>query len=267
MAELEYTKLQLLGSLDAVAAAMRNAAQLVEQYAQLVASLPPYHPVPPILPNGTLPQLPQQPVSTPVADGKRRKRLDDDEGKKKKDKRPKDPNAPKRPASSYLLFQNEVRRSLKEEHPHIANNELLQMIAKAWAEMPQEQKDAYEDRQKAAKDQYLAEKAAYERTKGGVVPAQADASATSPVSAGTEPSPATPAAPIVTPVTPAAKGIPAVAAEASDTEDSSSEEEEEESSNSGSDEEESKPPAKKQKKAPTPPPEPQSKKKHKKTKA
>ncbi|KAI0773695.1 high mobility group box domain-containing protein [Fomes fomentarius] len=91
---------------------------------------------------------------------KRKSRGDDAEGKRKK--KPKDPNAPKRPPSSYLLFQNDVRSELKAKNPGMPNNELLGAISKLWAEMPQEQKDAYEARNRDAKEQWLKKKAVYE---------------------------------------------------------------------------------------------------------
>ncbi|KAI8984941.1 HMG-box, partial [Trametes punicea] len=96
---------------------------------------------------------------------KRKSRGDDGEGKKRA-RKPKDPNAPKRPASSYLLFQNDVRNELKAKNPGMRNNELLSAIAKMWADMPQEQKDEYERRNKVAKDAWLAQKAIYEGKTG-----------------------------------------------------------------------------------------------------
>jgi hypothetical protein len=68
--------------------------------------------------------------------------LDDDDGPKKRRRatKPKDPNAPKRPASSYILFQNEIRKELKEKHPHLTNPELLTMISEMWKKMSDEEK-------------------------------------------------------------------------------------------------------------------------------
>lgn len=62
-------------------------------------------------------------------------------GKRKRVTKVKDPNAPKRPASSYILFQNSIRADLKKEHPNIQNAELLGLIAKQWQEMPEEDKN------------------------------------------------------------------------------------------------------------------------------
>jgi hypothetical protein len=76
----------------------------------------------------------------PVASGKRKADVLEEGGKKKRAKKPKDPNAPKRPASSYLLFQNDIRQELKKKHPNMSHGELLSMISKQWAAMTDEQK-------------------------------------------------------------------------------------------------------------------------------
>jgi hypothetical protein len=86
------------------------------------------------------------PFSDTIAQGGKRKAQadDDDEGdgkKKRKARKPKDPNAPKRPPSSYLLFQNEVRAELKAKFPELPNSELLQMISKRWSAMSDEDKE------------------------------------------------------------------------------------------------------------------------------
>lgn len=81
---------------------------------------------------------------------KRKTQVSDDEdeaegdGKKKKRKTVKkiqDPNAPKRPASSYIVFQNETRGGLKLKYPGISNTDLVQMISKRWASMTDEEKE------------------------------------------------------------------------------------------------------------------------------
>lgn len=83
-------------------------------------------------------QMPPGLAMAPPPTGKRKAR-GDVEGKKTRKK--KDPLAPKRPPSSYLLFQNEVRSELKKTHPGMPNNELLGMIAKQWSEMTQDEKE------------------------------------------------------------------------------------------------------------------------------
>lgn len=75
--------------------------------------------------------------------GKRKRKIDagdDTEAPKRRKRKPKDPNAPKRPASSYIFFQNEVRKKIKASNPNISNSELLTMISKQWQEMSEEDK-------------------------------------------------------------------------------------------------------------------------------
>jgi hypothetical protein len=78
--------------------------------------------------------------------GKRKAAVTEDEpldGTKKRKRiiKPKDPNAPKRPASSYILFQNDVRKDLKEMHPELNNADLLTLISDQWKNMSSEEKD------------------------------------------------------------------------------------------------------------------------------
>lgn len=134
------TSTQLIGSLGAVAETMRNCATFAEQFAQLITPIG-YPGAPMLLPNGQMAQMPP-PHPMEQTGGKRKAPGDEEvEGKRKRKAKPKDPNAPKRPPSSYLLFQNEVRQELKAKHPGVSNNELLAMISQAWGEMPKEQKD------------------------------------------------------------------------------------------------------------------------------
>jgi len=85
--------------------------------------------------------------------------------------KPKDPNAPKRPASSYILFQNEVRKELKERHPELSNADLLSLISEQWKSMSDEQKETYNQAMKTAKAQYSEDKKAYDNR----TPEQVDA--------------------------------------------------------------------------------------------
>lgn len=68
-----------------------------------------------------------------VGDGKKRKR-------EKKAKKIKDPNAPKRPASAYLEFQNAVRAQFREADPNLAYSEVLRKIADTWSHMSADDK-------------------------------------------------------------------------------------------------------------------------------
>ena len=52
----------------------------------------------------------------------------------------KDPDAPKRAASSYIFFQNDLRQELRRQHPEITPAELMGRVSKQWSEMTPEQK-------------------------------------------------------------------------------------------------------------------------------
>jgi len=240
VAQFEYHKMQLIGSLNNVAEQMRACAAVADQFAQLVSHVPYGVPV------GQYPHVAVA-QATPRVPGRKRKAPADDGEGNKRTRAVKDPNAPKRPASSYLIFQNEVRKELKEKHPSISNNELLTMIAKLWSELPKEKKEAYELRQKTAKDQWLAEKAAYD-TQG---------SPDSPITAPVAP-------PVVKPVAkPPSKAVPTPVAT---SEDDSSEAEGSESDES-EEEERSVSPPKKSKKESAPAPKEKAPTKEKKSKA
>ncbi|PCH41544.1 HMG-box [Wolfiporia cocos MD-104 SS10] len=160
-AHFEFQKMQLINSLGTVAEHMRQCANHVEQFAQLVSHV--HYGAGAMQPLGQF-AVPVAPAPVPAAGRKRKAQaLETTDGKKARGaKKLKDPNAPKRPASSYLIFQNDVRSELRKQNPNMPNNELLTMIAKLWSEMPKEKKQEYEDRQKAAKENWLAEKAAYD---------------------------------------------------------------------------------------------------------
>lgn len=56
--------------------------------------------------------------------------------RKKKSKKEQDPNIPKRPLNSYLLYSKDKRAELKKEFPDIAETELRKKMSDAWNELP-----------------------------------------------------------------------------------------------------------------------------------
>jgi len=143
--QTEVSRMQFAQSLNAVADALRNCAHIAENYAAAVR-------------HSGIGLLPE------TAGGKRKAQaLEDGTGKKKRKPRvPKDPNAPKRPASSYLLFQNDIRAELKKKHPGTSHSDLLSMISKQWQQMTEDEKAVYNEATAHAKEKYVAEKAAYD---------------------------------------------------------------------------------------------------------
>jgi len=151
---------------------MRNCAQLAEAFAKVVGA--------PAYSQEAADML--HVASEESGKGKRRFAHSPEDGevtkKRKRNTKPKDPNAPKRPASSYILFQNEVRKELKEQHPNLSNSDLLGMISEQWKHMSDEQKETYNQAMKTAKTQYSEEKKAYDnRTPEEIEAANAAAAA------------------------------------------------------------------------------------------
>ncbi|KAH9483015.1 Non-histone chromosomal protein 6 [Psilocybe cubensis] len=181
-------------SLHAVADSLRSCAHIAEHFAKQLADAE------------YSPELADF-INDESAKGKRRAQLSPEEDgvkKRKRNSKPKDPNAPKRPPSSYILFQNEVRKELKEQHPNLSNQDLLTLIADQWKNMSEEQKAAsrvaYNKAMQTAKDQYTEEKKAYDnRTPQEIEAANAAAAAAASLKKAKPrgPKPAAPPAPAV----------------------------------------------------------------------
>jgi hypothetical protein len=61
-------------------------------------------------------------------------------GKAKKEKKIKDPNAPKRPPSAYILFQNEIREDIRAANPGIAYKDVLNVVSERWKNLSESEK-------------------------------------------------------------------------------------------------------------------------------
>ena len=59
-------------------------------------------------------------------------KIADKAAKTKKIKKIKDPDAPKRTPSAYLLFSNQTRPLLKQQMPHLQAKEIISELAKRW---------------------------------------------------------------------------------------------------------------------------------------
>ncbi|XP_062218765.1 high mobility group B protein 6-like [Phragmites australis] len=82
----------------------------------------------------------------------RKKEKADNIIKKTKEKRQKkkqenaDPNRPKKPAPSFLLFSKEARKQLLEERPGINNSTLNALISVKWKELSGEERQAWNEK-------------------------------------------------------------------------------------------------------------------------
>lgn len=83
----------------------------------------------------------------------------------KKEKRKKDPNAPKRAMSSYMFFANDERDKVRADNPGIAFGEIGKILGTKWKEMDAEKKKPYEEKAAQDKKRYEQEKAEYMKKK------------------------------------------------------------------------------------------------------
>merc|ERR1712096_197284 len=59
---------------------------------------------------------------------------------KKVGKKPKDLNAPKRPATPFFVFANEVRAEIRETNPEASIGQIGKILGERWNALPQDQK-------------------------------------------------------------------------------------------------------------------------------
>ena len=70
---------------------------------------------------------------------------------KKGKKRKVDANAPKGACSAYILFGNDARMAIKNDHPDWPPTEVIKEIGIRWKNLSGEEKAVYEDMQRADK--------------------------------------------------------------------------------------------------------------------
>eukprot|EP01083_Nonionella_stella_P145353 455277_1 len=73
----------------------------------------------------------------------------------KKSKRPKDKNAPKRPASSYVIFGKENRTRIKNENPEFKPTEMMKKISEEWRNLNENEKISYKAKYDESKAKYV----------------------------------------------------------------------------------------------------------------
>ena len=80
---------------------------------------------------------------------------------KKQKKRLKDPNAPKRGASSFFIYMAEQRPVVVAAHPEMKVGQVGSFIGANWKALDDEQRQVYIDKQAADKERYLKEMKLY----------------------------------------------------------------------------------------------------------
>ena len=80
-------------------------------------------------------------------------------GKGKKAK--KDPNAPKKGMSAFMLFSNEHRNKIKTENPEATFGEVGRKVGEAWKALTEKQKAVYTKKAEADKQRYQTDMETY----------------------------------------------------------------------------------------------------------
>jgi len=78
-----------------------------------------------------------------------------------KRKKKKDPNAPKRPRSAYILYCTEMRDDVKKQHEGAKPAELMQIMGQMWNQLPAHKKTEFNDKAKEDKTRYNDEMKSY----------------------------------------------------------------------------------------------------------
>lgn len=83
--------------------------------------------------------------------------------KGRRERKPKDPNAPKRAMNGYLIYSKERRSAAKAEYPSLKPRELSAKMGEEWNAMTEDQRRPYNDRASGDKARYQREKDAYKK--------------------------------------------------------------------------------------------------------
>jgi structure-specific recognition protein 1 len=83
--------------------------------------------------------------------------------KKGGSKKKKDPNAPKKALSAYMIFAQANRDKVKKENPDASFGELGKLLGKLWGKASKSDKAKYEAKANKDKERYEKEKAKYDK--------------------------------------------------------------------------------------------------------
>ncbi|KFB46953.1 AGAP004791-PA-like protein [Anopheles sinensis] len=81
--------------------------------------------------------------------------------KRKRQKMPKDVNAPKHPLTGYVRYMNEIRESVRQKNPNLTPIEVTKILAEEWSKLSEEKKKPYLEAAEADKERYNKEISEY----------------------------------------------------------------------------------------------------------
>jgi len=76
----------------------------------------------------------------------------------------RDPNKPKKPKTSYMLFCNDVRTGIKSKNPKMSFKEMNQTLGSQWQILSEEIKEKYKKLSETDKNRYREDMEEYEET-------------------------------------------------------------------------------------------------------
>jgi len=86
---------------------------------------------------------------------------DDEEDEKKKKKGKKDPNAPKRAASAYLIFSQAEGKKVRAANPEMSAPDVMREVGARWAKLNPAGRKPFEEKAALDKERYEEEMTAY----------------------------------------------------------------------------------------------------------
>jgi len=81
-----------------------------------------------------------------------------------KAKKVKDPNAPKKGMSAFMLFSNDQRNKIKADNPELSFGEIGRKVGEAWKALTDKQKQVYVKKSEEDKKRYESEMETYTAT-------------------------------------------------------------------------------------------------------
>jgi len=79
-------------------------------------------------------------------------------------KKPRDPNAPKRPATAYFLFTNKIRKATTAANPEMKITQLAKVMGQKWKEISEDEKKELQAEADRLKEEHKIKVAEYERS-------------------------------------------------------------------------------------------------------
>ena len=153
----------MIASFKDIAAAMTRCVSIIEDYTRLSPSS-----LPTLNSFSGLPTLSAAELAKAVSTIDATSIPVEKKKRNKAEKKPKDPNAPKRPPSAYILYQNEVRDALRSERPELAYKDILALISEKWKALPDAERKVFEGKYVDAQNQFKTLDDAYKS--GAAVP-------------------------------------------------------------------------------------------------